>query len=183
VRIVSGKYKGRHIQVRKNFPSRPTTDFAKENLFNVLSNYFDFENLRVLDLFAGTGSISYEFASRGAVVDLIENDYRSFEFIRETINGMKIEGIKPYKADVFKVLHKLRDKYDIVFADPPYQMIDIPEIPNLVFRYQILKSGGWFILEHSDKIKFNAHENFREVREYGSVNFSIFAAIEKKDSI
>jgi 16S rRNA (guanine966-N2)-methyltransferase len=174
VRIVSGKYKGRHIQVRKNFPSRPTTDFAKENLFNVLNNYFDFEGLKVLDLFSGTGSIAYEFASRGATVDLIERDYRSYEFIRDTIESLKMFNIKPYKADVFKVIHKLKDKYDLVFADPPYQMADISEIPGLVFKYGILKPGGWFIIEHSDKVKFNEQPNFREVREYGSVNFSIF---------
>jgi 16S rRNA (guanine966-N2)-methyltransferase len=174
VRIISGRYKGRHIPVRKNFPSRPTTDFAKENLFNVLNNYFDFDGLRVLDMFAGTGSISYEFASRGAIVDLIDLDYRSVEFIRTTIAELKIETIKPYKADVFKVIHKLKDKYDLVFADPPYQMTGIVEIPDLVFRHKILHPEGWFILEHSDRLKFNAHVNFREVREYGSVNFSIF---------
>lgn len=179
MRIVSGKYKGRHIPVRRNFPSRPTTDFAKENLFNVLNNHFDFENLRVLDLFAGTGSISYEFASRGAIVDLIENDYHSFEFIRTTIANLKIDTIKPYKTDVFRVLHKLKNKYDLIFADPPYQMKNIAELPNLILEANILNSGGWFILEHSDRMKFNSHPNYREVREYGSVNFSIFVATGK----
>jgi 16S rRNA (guanine966-N2)-methyltransferase len=174
VRIVSGKYKGRHIPVRRNFPSRPTTDFAKENLFNILNNYFDFEAISVLDLFAGTGSISYEFASRGARVDLVEKDYRSFAFIRSTIAGLKIETIKPYKADVFKVLPKLKQTYDIIFADPPYQLPNIAEIPGLVFEFKLLNPNGWFILEHTNRLKFNSHPNFKEVREYGSVNFSIF---------
>lgn len=174
MRIVSGKYKGRHIQVRRNFPSRPTTDFAKENLFNILNNHFDFNELRVLDLFSGTGSISYEFASRGAIVDLIEKDFRSFDFIRNTIETLKIETINPYKADVFKILHKLKGNYDIVFADPPYQMKNIADLPDLVFEHKILSPEGWFILEHSDQIKFNNHPDFKELREYGSVNFSIF---------
>ncbi len=174
MRIVSGKYKGRHIPVRHNFPSRPTTDFAKENLFNVLGNHFDFEGLHVLDLFAGTGSIGYEFASRGAVVDQVEKDFRSYEFIKATIAQLKMENIKPYRADVFRVLPRLKKKYDIVFADPPYQLKNIIDLPDLVFSSMVLQPGGWFILEHSDQVKMNSHRYFREVREYGSVNFSIF---------
>lgn len=174
MRIISGEYKGRHIPVRKNFPSRPTTDFAKENLFNVLNNYFDFENLKVLDLFAGTGSISYEFASRGAIVTLIENDYRSFDFIRKTIADLEIKSITPYKSDVFRALHRIPDKFDVIFADPPYTMKDIEKIPDLIFENQLLKEDGWFILEHSENNDFRPNRYFKELREYGSVHFSIF---------
>jgi 16S rRNA (guanine966-N2)-methyltransferase len=180
VRIVSGKYKGRRIPVRKTFPSRPTTDFAKENLFNVLNNHFDFEGLRVLDLFAGTGSISYEFASRGANVDLIEKDYHSYLFIRNTISDLDIKTIRPFKADVFHALPSIKHKYDLIFADPPYAMESIPKVPDLIFEHKLLTEGGWFILEHSDKHVFNAHPFFKELRKYGSVHFSIFSA--KADS-
>ena len=174
MRIISGKYKGRHIPVRKNFPSRPTTDFAKENLFNVLNNHFDFEHLQVLDLFSGTGSISYEFASRGAMVDLVEKDFRSIEFIRETIRDLQFANINPYKTDVFRALLKLSKTYDIIFADPPFMMNNIGDLPDLVFNLHLLNMNGWFILEHSDKFAFNAHENFSQLRKYGSVHFSIF---------
>jgi 16S rRNA (guanine966-N2)-methyltransferase len=177
VRIISGKYKKRHIPVRKNFPSRPTTDFAKENIFNVLSNYFDFEELQVLDLFAGTGSISYEFASRGSQVELVENDFRSYEFIRKTLAELEMKNVTPYKADVFKVMKRLGKKYDLIFADPPYTMKDIDTIPDLIFDNQVLKEEGWFVLEHSDTNDFRSHKNFKELRKYGSVCFSIFREI------
>lgn len=175
MRIISGKYKGRRIPVRKSFSARPTTDFAKENLFNVLNNHFDFEGLRVLDLFAGTGSISYEFASRGAQVDLIEIDYHSFMFIRNTIRELGLENVKPFKADVFKAIPRIKHTYSIIFADPPYTMGNIQATPDLIFSSGILTRGGWFILEHSGKYNFNSQSNFKELRKYGSVHFSIFA--------
>lgn len=174
MRIVSGTYKGRHIPVRKNFPSRPTTDFAKENLFNILNNHFNFEEITVLDLFSGTGSISYEFASRGAKVDLVEVDSRSIRFIRETLATLKIESVQAFRADVFKVVPKLLKAYDIIFADPPYQLPSIDTLPDLVLDTDSLKTGGWFILEHSDKHNFTGHKRFREIRKYGGVNFSVF---------
>ena len=174
MRIISGTYKGRHIPVRKNFTARPTTDFAKENLFNILHNYFTFEELSVLDLFSGTGSISYEFASRGARVDLIEIDYRSVQFIRSTIELLQLNTITPFRADVFKVIGKLTGRYDIVFADPPYQLQSIPSIPNLILEKELLNTGGWLILEHSGSHSFRQHPRFKEIRTYGSVNFTIF---------
>lgn len=174
MRIISGQYKGRRIPVRKNFPSRPTTDFAKENIFNIIENYFNPEGLNVLDLFAGTGSISYEFASRGAIVDLIEKDYKSMLFIKDIIAAFKITSIRPFMADVFKHIKKIDTDYDIVFADPPYLLKNIHELPDIVFEYSLLKKSGWFILEHSDKYSFNSHVHFKELRKYGSVHFSIF---------
>jgi 16S rRNA (guanine(966)-N(2))-methyltransferase RsmD len=180
LRIISGKYKGRHLPVRKNFPSRPTTDFAKENLFNILNNHFDFGELRVLDMFSGTGSISYEFASRGAHVDLIEKDYRSYTFIRATIESLKLDNIKAYKADVFKAVPKISNRYDIVFADPPFQLPSLATIPDLVLNHSLLVKGGWLILEHSGDHSFKDHSLFRELRIYGSVHFSIFVYEDKK---
>ncbi len=174
MRIVSGKYKGRHIPVRRNFPSRPTTDFAKENLFNILANHFNFEGLNVLDLFAGTGSIGFEFASRGAVVDMIEIDNRSIRFVKTVIDELKFSTIRTYKADVFKMITKIDRKYDIVFADPPYQLAKLANLPDLIFGAELLKAKGWFILEHADKYSFTQHTHFSEIRKYGGINFSIF---------
>jgi 16S rRNA (guanine966-N2)-methyltransferase len=174
VRIVSGKLKGRRIPVRKNFPSRPTTDFAKESLFNVLNNHFDFEGMRVLDLFAGTGSISYEFASRGAEVTSVELNFRSYRFIQETAHNLQLDKIRAIKADAFSYIGKAVDKYDIVFADPPYQLEGIDKLPELVLNSEIMAEGGCFILEHSDQKKFTGHQFLSDKRSYGSVNFSIF---------
>ena len=174
MRIVGGQHRGRHIPVRKNFPSRPTTDFAKENLFNILANYFNFGEISVLDLFAGTGSISYEFASRGAEVDLIEKDPRSVSFIQDTLSILKIETVRVIRGDVFRVLKHLDKTYEIVFADPPYQMLNIADIPTLIFEQGLLAKGGWLILEHSEKLSFFSSSHFRELRKYGSVHFSIF---------
>jgi 16S rRNA (guanine966-N2)-methyltransferase len=174
VRIVSGTHKGRQIPVRKNFPSRPTTDFAKENLFNILQNYFDLDGLEVLDLFAGTGNISYEFASRGSIVKSIELNFRSFHFIQETAKELALSRLTVVKADVFRFLEKTDKRWDIIFADPPFDLEDIEHLPDLIFRKELLKRDGWFILEHSDQKKFDDHPYLREKRSYGSVNFSIF---------
>lgn len=174
MRIISGQYKGHRFSVRKNFPSRPTTDFAKENLFNVIGNYFDLSDVTALDLFAGTGSISFEFASRGASVNLIERNSRSIAFIKKNIATLKIENIHVIAGDVFRLLKKIEPAYDIVFADPPYELKNIDELPGLVFQQTLLKESGWFILEHSNKYTFNAHPYFKELRKYGSVHFSIF---------
>jgi 16S rRNA (guanine(966)-N(2))-methyltransferase RsmD len=160
--------------VRKNFPSRPTTDFAKESLFNILNNHFDFNGLQVLDLFAGTGSISYEFASRGSNVELVESEYRSFKFIHKTITELGLTTIKPHKVDVFRIIDRLNCKYDLIFADPPYTLDKIDEIPDIIFSHQLLKEGGWFILEHSGNHVYSSHRNFRELRKYGSVHFTVF---------
>ncbi len=176
MRIVSGAYKGRTIPVRKNFPSRPTTDFAKENIFNVISNYFDFEDLEVLDLFSGTGSISYEFASRGCKsIFAVEKDFQSIRFIKSVVTDLKYENIKVIKGDAFKyVEHIGEEKYDIVFADPPYDLENLALLPKLVLTRKIVKKEGWFILEHGKNYQFNDIEYFSETRKYGSVHFSIF---------
>ncbi|MGD2033407.1 MAG: RsmD family RNA methyltransferase [Bacteroidales bacterium] len=175
MRIISGKYKGRRFTIRKNFPSRPTTDFAKENIFNVIENHFDLSGANVLDLFAGTGSISFEFASRGAAVDLIEMDHRSMAFIKKNIASLKIGAVKPITGDVFRLVKKICTEYDLVFADPPFTLNNTDNLPDLIFECDLLKVHGWFILEHSAKHSFKEHRQFRELRKYGSVHFSIFS--------
>jgi len=180
VRIISGKYRGRQIHTPHNLPVRPTTDFAKESLFNILNNLVDFEELKVLDLFAGTGNISYEFFSRGAVnVTAVEIDPKCVAFINKTIHLLNAECLYAISADVFQYLKHAFGKYDIIFADPPYQMEKIDEIPDLIFQSQILKNEGWFILEHSKRHDFSKHPFFDQHRKYGNVNFSFFRRVRE----
>ena len=175
MRIVSGTHKGRRITPDKSFKARPTTDFAKENLFNVLNNIVDFENLSVLDLFGGTGGISYEFASRGAEkVICVELNHRHFSFIQKTVNELQFDQILPIKSDVFKFLKACHQKFDMIFADPPYDLKKIESIPDLIFEKEILQEDGLLIVEHSSKNDFSKHPFFSEKRTYGSVNFSFF---------
>jgi len=175
VRIVSGKFKGLRFEPPKDITARPTTDFAKESLFNVLSKYTDFDGISVLDLFAGTGSISYEFISRGAkYVTAIEMSNTQIEFIKKTSNKLKISNLHIYKSEVFRYLEKSTEQYDFIFADPPFQMKDIEKIPNLIFNNNLLKPNGIFVLEHSKNTNFSQHKNFIEERNYGNVHFSLF---------
>jgi 16S rRNA (guanine966-N2)-methyltransferase len=175
MRIVSGIHRGRHIPVRKNFPARPTTDFAKENIFNVLNNHFDFEDLHVLDLFGGTGSISYEFASRGCIeVTTVEKDFRSCEFIKKTASDLRMDQIRVIKSDVFRYIQKCNTSFELIFADPPYELGRIEEIPQFILGNGILKKNGWLILEHGKSQQFNGNECLTDKRSYGSVHFSIF---------
>jgi 16S rRNA (guanine966-N2)-methyltransferase len=178
VRIIGGKYKGRRITIPKQFSSRPTTDFAKENLFNILSNYFDFEDINVLDLFAGTGSISFEFASRGCrEIDLVEVDRRICIFISKVTTALDINAINLVHEDAFKYIRNCIKAYDIVFADPPYDLPQLEDIPSLIFENDLLKGDGWFIFEHSRKHDFSALPECFDTREYGGVNFSFFKKI------
>lgn len=175
MRIISGEHKGRRIPVPGNFKARPTTDFAKEALFNIIANYFDFEKIKVLDLFSGTGSIGYEFASRGAErVDMVEMNKRYSLFIKQTIQNLGLRQVQIYNNNVLRAIPRIKNKYDIVFADPPYDFDKIPEIPELIFDNNILLKEGWFILEHGKNLDFSLHPHFKELREYGSVHFSIF---------
>jgi len=175
LRVVSGIYKGRNIQPTKNFRARPTTDFAKVGLFNILANYFDFETIRVLDLFSGTGSISFEFASRGCKsIELVENDRVHAAFIKKVIRDWKITGINVSETSVFNYIKFPRARFDIIFCDPPYDMEGIEKIPLNILGKDLLTEEGWFIMEHSGKFKFDKVEGFREVRNYGSVHFSFF---------
>jgi 16S rRNA (guanine966-N2)-methyltransferase len=175
LRIISGTYRGRKIQPPRNFRARPTTDFAKVGLFNILANYFDFDTVRVLDLFSGTGSISYEFASRGSRnIELVENDRVHMAFIKKIIREWKISGIGTNETSFFNYIKFPREPFDIIFCDPPYDMEGIENIPSIILKKNLLKAEGWLILEHSGTFNFENIEGFREVRNYGSVHFSFF---------
>ncbi len=176
MRIIGGYLKSRTFNPGKNFRARPTTDFARENLFNILSNRYDFDNKNVLDLFAGTGSISFEFASRGCRdVTCVESDHVHFEFICSVIDKLGLKQVvKPLKKDVFTVIQKIDRKFDIIFADPPYDLRQIAELPDIIINGNILTNEGLFILEHGKRNDFSPHPHFLEKRVYGSVNFSFF---------
>jgi 16S rRNA (guanine966-N2)-methyltransferase len=175
LRIIGGKYKGRRIDPPSDFKARPTTDFAREGLFNILNNRVDFEAVSVLDLFSGTGSISYEFASRGAsTVHLVEKDMRHILGIKRIIRELDLENIKPIHIDVKAFLKTCSVKYDIVFADPPYDLKWLRDIPDLVTGSGVIEEDGFFILEHPKNLSFRDHKLFFEHRNYGGVNFSFF---------
>ena len=161
----------------RSFKARPTTDFAKENLFNVLSNHLDFEEggVEALDLFAGTGSISVELLSRGCTqVVSVEKDREHYAFICKVMQELKAVNWLPMRADVFKFVKSTHRCFDLVFADPPYELKDLETLPDLVLGNGLLKPGGLFVLEHGKKNHFEAHPCFIEHRSYGSVNFSFF---------
>ena len=175
MRIISGKCGGRMINPPKNLRARPTTDFAKENLFNVLNNILDFEELEVLDLFSGTGSISYEFASRGArSVTSVEINAVHHNFIRNTAKSFGMDNLHPVKANVFLYLKSCSKQYDLIFSDAPYDLEGSEEVIDLVFEKNLLKDDGLFIFEHSKGKDFSSHPKFVRQRSYGSVQFSFF---------
>lgn len=175
MRIIGGKYKGRLISPISGLKARPTTDFARESLFNILNNRVDFESVSVLDLFSGTGSVGFEFASRGAeIVHLIEKDSRHIAGIRHTKDNLGFTNVRPVHIDAKAYLKTCKIKYDIVFADPPYDLPWLKNIPDLVVESEVLREDGFFILEHPRSMDFRNHEKFFEHRNYGSVNFSFF---------
>lgn len=181
MRIISGRYKGRRLEVPKSFKARPTTDFAKENLFNVLSNDIDWENCKALDLFAGTGSISLELVSRGCpMVYSVEKAPAHYTFIEKLKETLKAPELTIYKMDVFKFLSLCKEQFDIIFADPPYDLKVLSEVPRLVIEKDLIRKGGIFIMEHSKEYDFSDLPFFKEKRVYGSVNFSIFEKGESK---
>ena len=176
MRIISGIFRGKRIHPPGNFKARPTTDFAKENLFNILIHQYDFEEMDVLDLFSGTGSIAYEFASRGArSVVAVEMAPAHFRFIQETCRSMQIEQVTVIRADVFRFLKRPIQSFDIIFADPPYDHPGLAELPDLVLSTEILNKQGLLILEHPGNYSFTAHPRFLQHRKYGGVNFTIFS--------
>lgn len=175
MRIVGGEYKGRLFNPGKSFKARPTTDMAKESLFNILQNQIDFEAIKVLDLFSGTGSISFEFASRGCTdITSVELNFQHHRFIKEVIEKLGEKSIKAIKANAFQYCSKTDQSFDLIFADPPYDHKQFAEVPQLVLNGNLLKPDGLFILEHSKNYDFSALPGFIEVRNYGSVHFSFF---------
>lgn len=175
MRIISGKYHGRHILPPHTIKARPTTDFAKEALFNLLANRIDFEEIDVLDLFAGTGGISYEFISRGAKsATCVELANQQQNFIIKTCKELGISNLTVVRGDVFKYIKNTDLQFDFIYADPPYALEQLPQIPDLIFSKGLLRKGGLMVLEHSAANNFQDHPNFIEHRSYGSVNFSFF---------
>ena len=176
MRIIAGKFRGHRIVPPGKIDARPTTDYAREGLFNVLNNRVHFPEIKVLDLFAGTGAVSYEFYSRG-VEDILAVDKAplSYTFISKTAAKFEMKGLKPLRADVFEFLKKHHQKYDIIFADPPYAMENIEEIHQLIMENNLLEPDGDFILEHSEHKDFSQLSGFSERRRYGNVNFSFFS--------
>ena len=179
MRIISGKYKSRRFKVPSNFKARPTTDFARENLFNILNNTFDWEETTALDLFSGTGSIAFEFVSRGCPrVVSVEQNNNHYDFICSVKDKLEADELWPLKADVFKYLKNGYEKFDLIFADPPYDLSDIDKIPDLIFKKELLKPNGLLILEHSKNHDFSENEHFLKAKTYGSVHFSFFSMPE-----
>lgn len=175
MRIITGKYKGRHFDIPRSFKARPTTDFAKENIFNVLTQYIDFDNTTALDLFSGTGSITLELLSRGcANVISVELDRDHHRFICDCVKKIDTDACLPIRGDVFRFIKGCKQKFDFIFADPPYALKELPTIPDLIFEHNLLNSDGVFVFEHGKDNDFSSHPHFVEHRHYGSVNFTIF---------
>lgn len=176
MRIISGDLGGRRINPPAKMPyTRPTTDIAKEGLFNVLQNNLDFEGLKTLDLFGGTGSISYELASRGVPdLTIVEKDNQMFSFIKKTSETLGLKNFKVIKSDVFRFIEQCTEKFDFIFAGPPYALQTIDDLPRLVFAKGLLEEKGWFILEHTPRNNYEGFPFFRSARNYGTTVFSIF---------
>lgn len=175
MRIISGKYKGRHILPPKNITARPTTDFAKESLFNLLQNKMEIDGADVLDLFSGTGSIGLECVSRGArEVTAVEIAHTQQNFIIQTSKQLGINNLRIVRGDVFRFINASNLRYDLIFADPPYTLDTLPTLPDLIFEKGMLKKDGLFVLEHGKNHSFIDHPRFVEERQYGNVHFSFF---------
>jgi 16S rRNA (guanine(966)-N(2))-methyltransferase RsmD len=175
MRIIGGYLKGKNILPPANYAARPTTDFAKEGLFNILINEYDIEDLTVLDLFSGTGSISFEFASRGCKdIISIEMNPAHTKFIKQVASTYKVKGMQVIRHNVFDFLEICTKKFDIIFADPPYAIEGLDTIPDKVFAKELVNTNGYLILEHPGTFNFNEHPNFVKEKKYGNVHFSFF---------
>lgn len=179
MRIISGKYGGRKILTPVKMPlTRPTTDFAREGLFNILQNRIDFEACKTLDLFGGTGSISLEFASRGAAeLTIIEKDSKMFASIQKNLALLKIEHVHLFRMDVFQFLENCSEEYDLIFAGPPYAMQEIDLLPKIIVEKELISADGFFILEHTPRNQYAAFPGFLFQRNYGTTIFSFFGKI------
>lgn len=176
MRIIGGEFGGRRFNPPANMPhTRPTTDIAKEGLFNVIENNLDISSLKTLDLFGGTGSISYELASRGATdLTIVEKDPSMHAFIKKNAEALAIEHIKVIKMDVFRFIEQCQETFDFIFAGPPYALAAIDELPARIFEKKLLKPGGWFVLEHTPRNNYEKFPGFATYRSYGTTLFSIF---------
>jgi 16S rRNA (guanine966-N2)-methyltransferase len=175
MRIIGGTLKGLRLNPPNNLPVRPTTDLAKEALFNILQNQIEFDAINVLDLFSGTGNIALEFASRGAKqVIAVDRSIHCINYLKDIARQHKLEQIKTYKADVFKYLQLETEPYDLIFADPPYDLNQIPEIPKSIFEKNLVAADGLLIIEHQSFQNLSNHPAFVEQRKYGHSSFSFF---------
>ncbi|MBX2934450.1 MAG: RsmD family RNA methyltransferase [Ferruginibacter sp.] len=176
MRIISGIHGGRKIHPPAKMPhTRPTTDIAKEGLFNIIQNNLEIDTLEVLDLFGGTGCISYELASRGAsTITIVEKDNKMYDFIKKTSAELEFENFNVVKLDVFKFIESSARQYDFIFAGPPYALATIDELPVKIFEHNILKPGGWFVLEHTPRNDYKKFAHYKTERNYGTTIFSIF---------
>ncbi len=181
MRIIGGEHGGRKFNPPNDMPyTRPTTDIAKEGLFNVLQHNLDFEELKTLDLFGGTGNISYELASRGVTdLTIVEKDNTMYEFIQKTSATLRIENLKVIKMDVFKYIAQCTERFDFIFAGPPYALTAIDDLPKQLFEKKILKKDGWFVLEHTPRNDYKGFPYYQSERNYGTTVFSTF--IETRD--
>jgi 16S rRNA (guanine(966)-N(2))-methyltransferase RsmD len=184
MRIIGGEHGGRRFNPPNNMPyTRPTTDIAKEGLFNVLQNNLDFEEIRTLDLFGGTGSISYELKSRGAAAcTIVEKDTAMYEFIKKTATTLQLENFTVVRMDVFKFIGQCTDKFGFIFAGPPYALGTIDDLPKLIAEKQLLQPGGWFVLEHTPRNSYEGYPLYVTSRNYGTTIFSIFVNKEGIES-
>jgi 16S rRNA (guanine966-N2)-methyltransferase len=175
MRIISGSAKGISIRAPKNLPARPTTDRCKESIFNIIGTYFDFTSLSVLDLFSGTGNMSFEFASRGCKqVISVDQNFHCCDFIKSQQKQLNFENIRVIKSEVMRFLKNSIGNFDLIFADPPYDFQQYDELLNTIFHKNLLSEKGWFMLEHSSAWDFKSHQNFSEKRTYGQTIISIF---------
>ncbi|MBC8984642.1 RsmD family RNA methyltransferase [Pedobacter sp. N36a] len=179
MRIIGGTLKGIRFNAPESLPVRPTTDMAKEALFNILYNTYDFDSCDVLDLFCGTGNISFEFASRGAKsVTAVDKHSGCIFWVQSVIAKHKLDVIEVQKADVFKFLDTHKKSYQIIFADPPYDLPTIPKIPELVIKNDLLTDNGLLIVEHPSLLKMNGQPGYKETRRYGNSSFSFFEKVK-----
>jgi 16S rRNA (guanine(966)-N(2))-methyltransferase RsmD len=175
MRVIAGRYGGRRFHPPDNIPTRPTTDFAKTGLFNILNNEFDFPEISCLDLFAGTGNLSFEMASRGSNdVVCVDQNQKCVAFIEKTAKEWNIEGLRAVRADAFAYVERCQRQFDIVLADPPYQMNGVDTLPDKVLSKPLLTETGWLVLETNPKLSFEHHPNFFHVRKYGTTHFHFF---------
>ena len=179
MRIISGKFGGRRIHPPSDMPyTRPTTDIAKEGLFNILQNQVDLENIKTLDLFGGTGAISYELASRGAAEQVIvEKDTKMAAFIKKNMDDLKVENYRLIKSDVFKFLEHCEDRFDFIFAGPPYALETIDDLPKIVVSKNLIAPGGVFVLEHTPRNYYEEYPGYVKHRKYGTTIFTFFENI------
>lgn len=176
MRIIAGNLKGRRLNPPPNLPVRPTTDMARESLFNILNNYIDFADCTVLDLFAGTGAVSFEFVSRGVKeATSVDIDAKCTEYMKAEVARLGVANMRVVRADVFDLLKRANRKFDLVFADPPYALESLPKLPALVLESGLLAESGIFVLEHPRDYTFDDVPHFWQHRSYGKVNFSFFA--------